>query len=101
MKQILLGCALAVCILSSAVGEDTQSECMKSWNQEWEELTGQISKGVTGGRFKAEALDSQALILEGDRDPLDIVLRRTNALIQHLQRDGKPAARASTTIEVA
>jgi hypothetical protein len=92
MKQILLGCALAVCILSSAVGEDTQSECMKSWNQQWEELTGQISKGVTGGRFKAEALDSQALILEGDRDPLDIVLRRTNALIQHFQRDGKPAA---------
>jgi hypothetical protein len=77
MKRILLVCALSLCILSSAVGEDTQSEIVRARNQQWEELTGQMSKGVTGGRFKAEALDSQALILEGDRDPLDIVLRRT------------------------
>ena len=47
MKQILLGCALALCILSTAVGENTQSEGMKSWSQEWQELAGQIGKGVT------------------------------------------------------
>ena len=50
MKQIVLVCAIALCLLSTAFGEDTQLECVKSWNQEWEELTGQIGKGVTGGR---------------------------------------------------
>ena len=97
MKQLLLACALALCILSPAVGENAQSENATSGqdgahrlvdqrsqnaaarNREWEELTAQIGKGVTGGRFKAEALDTQALILTGDKDPLDIVLRRTHA----------------------
>jgi len=92
MKPILLVCALALCTLSTAVGENTPSDNMISWCQEWQELTGQIGKGVTGGRFEAEALDPQALILPGDRDPLDIVLRRTSALIQHFKRDGKPSA---------
>ncbi len=109
MKQLLLGCALALCILSPAVGQNTQSENATSGedsarrlvdqrtqnaaarNREWEELTAQIRKGVTGGRFKAEALDTQALILTGDKDPLDVVLRRTNALIRHFKRDGKLA----------
>jgi len=68
-------------------------------NHEWQELTGQIGKGVTGGRFKAEALDPEALILTGDRDPLDIVLRRTHALIEHFKRDGKLSAAVVSSFE--
>ncbi len=34
---------------------------------------------------KDEILDEQSLILEGDRDPLDIVLRRTRALLDYLK----------------
>ena len=89
MKQILLLCALVPCLLTTAPGGNALSESITSLNQEWQELTGQIGKGVTGGRFKNEALDQQALILAGDRDPLDIVLRRTHALIRHFMRDEK------------
>ena len=92
MKQVLLVYALALCMPSTVVGENRRSEGTTSRNQEWQELTGQIGKGVTGGRFKTEALDPQALILAGDRDPLDVVLRRTNSLIQHFKRDGKLSA---------
>ncbi|MDP6544344.1 MAG: hypothetical protein QGH60_10155 [Phycisphaerae bacterium] len=93
MKQLLLVCALALCIGSPAAGENAKSENAAVRDSEWKELTGQIGKGPTGGRFKAEALDAQALILTGDKDPLDVVLRRTNALIQHFKRDRKlPAA---------
>ena len=89
MRPILLGCALALCLPFSAVGEDAPPEGMESWNEQWQELAGQIGKGATGGRFKAEALDPQALILAGDRDPLDVVLRRTGSLIQHFKQEGK------------
>ena len=114
MKYFLLIYALVLWVLSPAVAEKSRPENATSGGdgtpklidqniqneaarvQEWKELTAQIRKGVTGGRFKAEALDPQALILAGDKDPLDIVLRRTNALIGHFKRDGKPAARIAS-----
>jgi hypothetical protein len=37
-------------------------------------------------REKAAIIDSQALILPGDRDPLDVILRRTRALIDNEKR---------------
>ncbi|MBL7220952.1 MAG: hypothetical protein ISS69_12610 [Phycisphaerae bacterium] len=110
MKHLLLVCALALCVGSPAVGENTQSKNAVSGadsahrlvdqhaqntaarDREWEELTAQIGKGVTGGRLKAEAFDTQALILTGDKDPLGIVLRRTNALIRYFKRDRKLSA---------
>jgi hypothetical protein len=59
--------------------------------------------------LEAQVLNRQALILPGDRDPLDIVLRRTNALLADLRKRNAPrldaeasalaslAARAGTT----
>ncbi|MDP7287785.1 MAG: hypothetical protein QGH94_07310, partial [Phycisphaerae bacterium] len=99
MKQLTLACALALCVLSPAAGQDAKPQDAAARDSEWTELTAQISKGVTAGRFKAEALDPQALILPGDTDPLDIVLRRTGALISHFKRDRKLAAAAIGAFE--
>jgi hypothetical protein len=99
MKHLLLTCALVLCVGYPAVGANAQSGSAAAWDQEWTELAGQIRKGATSGRFKAEALDNQALILTGDKDPLDIVLRRTDALIQHFKRDRKPAAAVVASFE--
>lgn len=99
MKQLMLACALALCVLSPAAGQDAKPQDAAARDSEWTELTAQISKGVTAGRFKAEALDPQALILPGDTDPLDIVLRRTGALISHFKRDRKLAAAAIGAFE--
>ena len=56
------------------------------WSEEYQELTGQINRlknwrGVPRERLQAETLDQQALTLPEDKDPLDIVLRRTAAMV--------------------
>ena len=40
-------------------------------------------------RLKVEALDTEALIPPEDKDPLDTVLRRTDALLQYFRRRGE------------
>ena len=55
---------------------------------EFNELTSQIeaSKCWDRDRLQREALRSEAVILETDRSPLDVVWRRTRALLADLQR---------------
>jgi hypothetical protein len=65
----------------------------QSWNQEYRELAGQISRLKSSpqsrqDRLKAEALDAQALVQPTDADPLDVVLRRTQALLNYYRRQG-------------
>ena len=67
------------------------------WNDEYQELASQIGRlknwgGIPRDRVRAEALDPQALTLSDDKDPLDIVLRRTGTLLQHFEKDGQLAA---------
>jgi hypothetical protein len=60
------------------------------WNAEHKELLGQINRLKKSdkkwrGRLKTEALDQQALVLPEDKDPLDVVLRRTVALVRYFK----------------
>ncbi len=62
----------------------------QTWDAEYAELTGQIdrlkkSKADWRNRLKAEALDQQALVRSSDSDPLDVVLRRTTALMEYFK----------------
>jgi len=50
---------------------------MDEWERTWR------------ARLQAEALDPQALIQSGDKDPLDVVLRRTQALLDYHRRAGR------------
>ncbi len=83
--------ALAVVVLAilvSAVLAETSVE--QTWNEEHAELLEQINRQKEADarwrdRLTAEALDHQALILPTDKDPLDVVLRRTAALVQHFK----------------
>ena len=67
------------------------------WNEEYQELAAQIGRlknwsGVPRERLRAEALDPQALIWPDDKDPLSIVIRRTGALLEYSQKEGRLAA---------
>ncbi len=67
------------------------------WNEEYQELAGQIQRlknynGVPRDRLRAEALDQQALTRPDDKDPLDIVIRRTAALLQHFKNQRRLAS---------
>ncbi len=62
------------------------------WNAEHGELAGQIDKlknwrGIPRDRLATETLDPQALVSPEDKDPLDIVLRRTVALLHHFAKE--------------
>ena len=78
--------AAALLVLISAAAAQPAVE--RAWNEEYDELGGQIGRLKTSGkewrdRLKAEALDPQALIQPEDADPLDVVL----------ERDQRPKAR--------
>ena len=74
-------------------------------DEEYRELAGQIERRKAAPaawreRLAAESLDRQALILPGDRDPLDVVLRRTAALVEYCQQRrwlSAPAAGGAST----
>jgi len=66
-----------------------QSTVEQAWNTEYTEISAQIENRKTWNnkyrqRLDTEALDREALILPGDNDPLDVVIRRTGALFHFL-----------------
>ncbi|MCD6392977.1 MAG: hypothetical protein J7M40_05670, partial [Planctomycetes bacterium] len=81
---------LIVCLAVLALPTMAAMTVEQTWDAEYAELTGQIdrlkkSKSQWRNRLKAEALDQQALVRGSDSDPLDIVLRRTAALVEYFK----------------
>jgi hypothetical protein len=73
-------------------------------DEEYRELAGQIQRLKTSApawrsRLASEALDEQALILPSDHDPLDVVLRRTAALLKHCRERAWVSAREQSAFE--
>ena len=56
----------------------------QSSTDEYGHLAADIRNRAWSDRIAAQAFDKQALILKSDRDPLDVVLRRTAALLADL-----------------
>ncbi len=110
MSVILRPClkhtALCVVMLLSAVLSAVPAEltATQAWNEEYQELAGQISRLKTAppewrARLNAETLDVAALILPTDTDPVVVVLRRTTALLAHFKQRGWLSAPALTELE--
>lgn len=85
---------LAVSILFSGFAASPQlmAENDKSDKSEWNLLNSLISQRINWNneRLYNEVLRKEALILESDATPVAIVLRRTEALLKHLQEVGVP-----------
>jgi hypothetical protein len=100
----LVSVHVAVALLALVSPGLAQAPVDAARDQEFEELAGQISRLKTSpkewrDRLKAEALDPQALILPEDTDPLDVVLRRTGALVQYFRQRGWLPAPALSDFE--
>ncbi|MDR2344822.1 MAG: NPCBM/NEW2 domain-containing protein [Planctomycetaceae bacterium] len=52
---------------------------------EWTALKKELAKPMSD-KVKSEVYNTESLFEKSDRDPLDVVLRRTKALLNHLQR---------------
>ncbi|MFV1967819.1 MAG: hypothetical protein ACC628_20505 [Pirellulaceae bacterium] len=94
--------AVALMVMVSTAGAEMPVH--QTWNKEYGELLRQIDRLKQSDknlrmRLKSEALDQQALILPEDRDPLDVVLRRTNALVQYFKQRGQLSSPGLSNIE--
>ena len=105
MNRFLIACVCLIAAVSIASAAEVgaaeknsdaamQKSRQEAWGREYELLTKQIAKlkawrGVSRKRLRAEALDTQALVLPADKDPLDIILRRTDALLKHFKKEGR------------
>jgi hypothetical protein len=78
-------------LAAPAVDLDLKAE----WQAQYRTLAGQIADRGWFDRVAAQAYDAQALILKEDRDPLDVVLRRAEALLADVRRLGPKADLAS------
>ncbi|UCD57667.1 MAG: hypothetical protein JSV16_00735, partial [Candidatus Hydrogenedentota bacterium] len=83
---LLMICVWAVFVLPASAALTVE----QTWNEEYAEVAGQIGR-LKGSdpkwrdRLSDEALDGQALVLPSDTDPLDVVLRRTAALVRYFE----------------
>ena len=100
-RMILIGCATLAAVAAPRIGNAADVPAsiavQQEWKGEFDEIAGQLGKLKTAhrdrrDRLAAEALDPQALVYPTDSDPLDVVLRRSNALIQYFKTHGLPAA---------
>ena len=87
---IRLGYASVQEFLASA--RDTNME--KEWGAQFAALKADMANKAHFARVAPETYRPEALIAETDRDPADIVLRRTAALLAHLKSMGAPGVAA-------
>ena len=64
--------------------EAIAEEVLETWKKQYHELASGIRDRSQGGSLPT-VLDRHTLILSSDRSPLDIVIRRTGALLEHLK----------------
>lgn len=87
---VLLFSNLIVPFIASAMSAPDESVAAQ-WNEQYSDLSSQIAKTKTnlGKRVAFEeekVLDRNALIFATDRDPTDVVIRRTEAMLAELSK---------------
>jgi len=92
MSPTRLAAFASVCLAFLVSPGSAETPVERTWNEEHTELMEQINRRRTSDpkwrdRLAAEALDRQALILPEDKDPLDVILRRTNALVRYYRNE--------------
>ena len=68
-----------------------QVDLGKEWDSQFRALTYDLGHRDQFRRFARETFRQESLIAEGDRDPADVVLRRTAALVGELKRTAAAA----------
>ena len=86
---LLAAAAMAVAPDAGAAGG---VDLAKEWNRQYESLRRDLAKRPQFQRAAPETFRPEALVTDADRDPADLVLRRTAALLDDLARG--PAAGA-------
>ncbi len=84
LAAVLSMMVLVLATSDSLAATVQRDEVAKERQREHGHLKAELSNKAWHRRVAAQALRAEALILDTDRDPADIVLRRTGALLSHL-----------------
>ena len=76
-------CAAGFMLQSAVSGQDIELK------KQYDQLKYQMQQPLKFKKVAGNTFNEQALVTSADRDPLDIVLRRVNALIDYLTESGK------------
>jgi len=93
------GLSFSVDLPRDAVSAD--EAMIKEWEKQYEALDYDLRTRGHFARVADEAYRRESLILDSDRDPVDVVLRRTGALLAHLKRMPSPPDLARLERELA
>jgi len=99
-KCFLTAVVTACLTFPVSLAEEMPTEQMpveQTWDEEYQEISRQLGKlkGESEKRrqtLRDQAYDQQSLVTPEDKSPLDVVLRRTGALIEYLKKQGEPSA---------
>ena len=75
-----------ISVAASEQSEPVNLNMEDEWHRQFLALEHDLARRDHFDRIKAQAFRSEALIIETDRDPADVVLRRTAALMEDLVR---------------
>ena len=77
--------ALAVGLCPLGLTAAPSGEVVRDWMDQYARIEQQLAGGIRKQPAAAEMLEPNALLLGTDRDPLDVAVRRTRALLAHLK----------------
>ena len=77
--------ALAVGLCPLGLTAAPSGEVIRDWMDQYARIEQQLAGGIRKQPAAAEMLEPNALLLGTDRDPLDVAVRRTRALLAHLK----------------
>ncbi|MCX6875215.1 MAG: hypothetical protein NTW21_15625 [Verrucomicrobia bacterium] len=84
-KPPVIALSLAVLGCPLTPGATPSDAVLRDWNDQYARIGKQLAGDVRKQPAAAEMLDRNALILDTDRDALDVAIRRARALLAHLQ----------------
>ncbi len=88
LTLVIFGVAVGATPCRAESGIDHRAEL----RGQFEQLAQEMKDRTWCDRVAGQSLHPAALIAPVDRDPAEVVLRRTRALLDHLERNGKDAA---------
>ena len=84
-KHLVIAFSLGDLLCTLTPAATPPDAVIRDWMDQYARIERQIAGDVSKQPGAAEMLDCNALILAGDREPLDVAVRRSRALIEYLK----------------
>ena len=84
-RGLAVACFFLLAACPKTVSADVSPDVMEDWHRQYRDLAKGIQDGGRNQGPEDQMLDRRAMILKTDRTPLDVALRRAEALLAHMR----------------